>query len=254
LKLGCAVYPREEVCSKFAVSHEKSSWRKKGERGLKSLANTAAVPEIGKSVGTIEEARASAEREVGEDDDDDDGDDDATNDKQRANRSEAVSYAANDEDDDRVQAQMQKEAEPEEDDEEMEDEGIEAAQEILRAMMKMKTEQEWGQRQVVSDAAEEREAQVMKHCSDIVRFRFDETAGEWCEITLEYAADVPKVLMLSIVEDALRQSLIQQIPGLGTCTYVDEEVKDPATGKLVKIPSYTQLVSTSRLCKLILSS
>jgi DNA-directed RNA polymerase I subunit RPA1 len=215
----------------------KALGRKKGERGLKSLANTAAVPEIGKSVGTIEEARASAEREVGEDDDDDDGDDDATNDKQRANRSEAVSYAANDEDDDRVQAQMQKEAEPEEDDEEMEDEGIGGSPRDPASDDEDEDgNQSGGQRQVVSDAAEEREAQVMKHCSDIVRFRFDETVGEWCEITLEYAADVPKVLMLSIVEDALRQSLIQQIPGLGTCTYVDEEVKDPATGKLVKIP------------------
>ncbi|PMD35476.1 beta and beta-prime subunits of DNA dependent RNA-polymerase [Hyaloscypha variabilis F] len=211
---------------------------KKGERGLRSLANTAAVPEIGKSVGNIEEARASAEREVGEDDDDDDGDDDATNDKQRANRSEAVSYAANDEEDDRVQAQMQKEAEPGDDDQEMEDEGIGGSP---RDPASDDEEEEGNKdttdRQAFTAAVEEREAQVMKHCSDIVRFRFDETAGEWCDITLEYAADVPKILMLSIVEDALRQSLIHQVAGLGTCIYVpDEEVKDPATDKLVKIP------------------
>jgi DNA-directed RNA polymerase I subunit RPA1 len=212
--------------------------RKKGEKNLKSFANTAAVPEIGKSVGTIEEARASAEREVGEDDDDDEGDDDATNDKQRANRSEAVSYAANDEEDDKVQAQMQKEAEPDEEDEAMEDEGIGASpRDSTSEDEDDQGNKTRGQSQLGTNAAEDREAQVMKQCSDIVRFRFDESAGEWCDVTLEYAADVPKVLMLSIVEDALRQSLIQQIPGLGTCTYVlDEEVKDPATDKLIKIP------------------
>jgi DNA-directed RNA polymerase I subunit RPA1 len=216
----------------------KALGKKKGERSLKSVANTAAVPEIGKSVGTIEEARASVEREVGEDDDDDDGDDDATNDKQRANRSEAVSYAANDEEDDRVQAQMQKEAEPEEDDEELEDEGIGGSpRDPASDDEDGEGGKSGGQRQLITAAAEEREAQVMKHCSDIVRFRFDESAGEWCDVTLEYAADVPKVLMLSIVEDALRQSLIQQIPGLGMCTYVpDEEVEDPDTDKLIKIP------------------
>lgn len=48
------------------------------------------------------------------------------------------------------------------------------------------------QSQVVTAAAEEREARVMKQCNDIVRFRFDENAGEWCDITMEYDAEVPK--------------------------------------------------------------
>ncbi|KAF8864699.1 beta and beta-prime subunits of DNA dependent RNA-polymerase [Acephala macrosclerotiorum] len=216
----------------------KALGKKKGEKALKSAANTAAVPEIGKSVGTIEEARASAEREVNEDDDDDNGDDDATNDKARANRAEAVSYAANDEDDDRIQTQMQKEAEPE-DDEDMEDEGIggsprEPASDNEEEDAKQSRSQSRAQSQAVTAVAEEREARVMKQCNDIVKFRFDEEAGEWCDITMEYDAEVPKVLMLSIVEDALRQSLIQQIPGLAGCTYVpDEEMKDSA-GKSYK--------------------
>jgi DNA-directed RNA polymerase I subunit RPA1 len=206
----------------------KALGKKKGERAL--TANSAAVPEIGKSVGPVEEARPDAEREVDEDADDDEGDDDATNDKQRANRSEAVSYGANDEEDDRVQAQMQKEAEPEDDAEDMEDEGLGGSP--RQPASDNEEEGEKNQSRQVTAAAEEREAEVMRKCSDIVRFRFDEAAGEWCDVTLEYDADIPKVLMLSIVEDALRQSLIQQIPGLGTCTYVpDEEV-----AKNVKAP------------------
>ncbi|KUJ23101.1 beta and beta-prime subunits of DNA dependent RNA-polymerase [Mollisia scopiformis] len=215
----------------------KALGKKKTEKGLKSAANTAAVPEIGKSVGTIEEAGASVEREVNEDDDDDDGDDDATNDKQRANRAEAVSYAANDEDDDRVQAQMQKEAEPEEDDEDMEDEGIGGSpREPTSDDEEDQVRKSHAHSQVVSAAVEERETRVMKSCNDIVRFRFDEENGEWCDITVEYDAEVPKVLMLTIVEDALRQSLIQQIPNIGGCIFVpDAEVKD-SNGKTINAP------------------
>jgi DNA-directed RNA polymerase I subunit RPA1 len=209
----------------------------KGEKVSKASASSAAVPEIGRSVGMIEEAsgRASVEREGGEEDDDDDGDDDATNDKQRANRAEAVSYAANDEEDDRVQAQMQKEVDPEEDVEDMEDEGFgssprEPGSDDEDDSSKTRTKRR-------GSTAGEREAQVMKNCNDIVRFRLDEASGEWCNLTLEYDADVPKVLMLSIVEDALRQSLIQQIIDIGSCAYIpDEEVKDLATGKLIKVP------------------
>ncbi|TVY19931.1 DNA-directed RNA polymerase I subunit rpa1 [Lachnellula arida] len=209
---------------------------RKGEKVAKTSAGSAAVPEIGKSVGTIEEARASVEREGGGEDDDDDGDDDATNDKQRANRAEAVSYAANDEDDDRVQAQMQKEAEPEEDVEEMEDEGIGGSPREPGSDDEDDSSSK-GPTKRRESVAGEREALVMKNCNDIVRFRFDEASGEWCNLTLEYDADVPKVLMLSIVEDALRQSLIQQIADIGSCTYVpDEKVQDLATGGTITAP------------------
>jgi DNA-directed RNA polymerase I subunit RPA1 len=251
------LFPAKEYCETYAITvadvvttletkfakklqllTRRALGKKKGETTAKSAANTAAVPEIGKSIGTIEEARADVEREVNEDDDDDDGDDDATNDKQRANRAEAVSYAANDEDDDRVQAQMQKEAEPEEDEEDMEDEGIGGSpREPGSDDEDGDKPKSRGHSHVISAAAEEREERVKKACSDIAKFKFDDENGEWCDITMEYDAEVPKVLMLSIVEDALRQSLIQQIPGLGSCTYIpDEEVKDPLTGKNIKVP------------------
>jgi len=227
----------KKFAPKLQAFTRKALGKKKSEKVLKSTANTAAVPEVGKSVGTIEEARASAEREGNEDDDDDDGDDDATNDKARANRSEAVSYAANDDEDDKVQAQMQKEAEREEDPEDMEDEGIGRSPKEPNSDDEEDDEKRDYRKQSATAAADEREAQVMKSCSDIVRFRFDESTGGWCDISLEYDAEVPKVLMLSIVEDALRKSLIQQIPGLGACTFVpDEEVKDPITGKNIKVP------------------
>jgi DNA-directed RNA polymerase I subunit RPA1 len=255
-EIGIKLFPSKEYTETYAIAvadvlhtlekklaprlqalARKALGLKKGEKVSKASTNSAAVPEIGKSVGTIEEAagRTSVEREGADDDDDDDGDGDATNDKQRANRAEAVSYAANDDDDDRVQAQMQKEADPEEDLEDMEDEGIGGSPREPDSDNEDDSDKPRAQRR--DGGIGEREAQVMKNCSDVVHFRFDEKLGEWCDITLEYDAEVPKVLMLSIVEDALRQSLIQQIANIGSCAYIpDEEVRDPETGKLVKIP------------------
>jgi DNA-directed RNA polymerase I subunit RPA1 len=86
--------------------------------------------------------------------------------------------------------------------------------------------------QKVHDFADEREAQIMRKNTDVTRFDFDDEAGSWCEIALEYAADAPKVLMLNVLETALRTSLVQQIPGLDTCTYEPEEqLKDRETGE-----------------------
>lgn len=248
------LFPSKEYCETYAITvgdvidtlekkftkrlqvlTRKALGTKKNEKAGKSSANTAAVPEIGKSVGTIEQASVNAEREVNEDDDDDDGDDDATNDKARANRADQVTYAANDEDDDRVQKQMEKEAEPEEESED-EDEGLgksirgESEDEDADDEAEIKAK-------LVKLVGDERELRVMNLYKDFTRFRFDEQKGEWCKITMEYDADVPKVLMLSVVEDALRQTLVQQIPGLAVCTYVpNEEVKDSATGKNIKVP------------------
>ena len=247
------LYPSKEYTETYAISVEdvlstlqlkfttklqsltrKALGKKKGERAL--IGGSAAMPEIGKSVGVISEEPRSAAAENGGDDDDDDGDDDATNEKLRANRSQAATYDANDEEDDKIQKQAQKEAESDVDDDDTDGEGVDGNP--REASSDDEDEDEKSQStKVRATAAEEREAQVMKKCADIAKFRIDEEHGEWCDVTLEYDANIPKVLMLSIVEDALRQSLIQQIPGLGSCTFVpDEEVKDITSGKNKKIP------------------
>ena len=210
----------------------KALGKKKAEKTLKSAANAAAIPEIGKSVGVIEEAPSRPEGERGgDDDDDDDGDDDATNEKQKSNRGQAISYAENDEDDDVVQAQMEKEASPE-DEEDMDDEGIGGSIRGSPSDGDDENDGDMNRKHQVKVIADERQAQIMKKNTDVTRFAFDDQAGSWCEIALEYAADAPKVLMLNILETALRTSLVQQIPGLDTCTYEPaEEVKDPKTGE-----------------------
>ncbi|RDW85717.1 DNA-directed RNA polymerase subunit [Coleophoma crateriformis] len=226
----------KKFAPKLQMLTRKAVGKKKTERNMKAAAHTDAVPEIGVSVGTIDEGRfgaARAERGGDEDEDDDDDDDgDATNSKGKANRSEAISYAANDEDDDAVVAQIQRQDDLEND--EIEDEGIGGSP--REPSSDDEDESTKTSRSKNISAANELEAQVMKRCNDVTRFRFDDK-GESCDITLEYDADTPKLLMLSILEDALRASLIQQIPGLSTCMFVgDEKFKDEKTGQTVRLP------------------
>lgn len=203
---------------KLQALSRKALGKKKTEKKLKSSANTAAVPEIGKSVGVIEEARPDGPRTRDEDDDDDDEDDDATNAKQRANRGQAVSYAANDEDDDAVQRQAEREASPVEDDDDVE---ITEGRNQTRSESDNEDEDD-SATYAKSAISNDRQSKVMGKNSDVSRFRCDE-AGSGCHVTLEYEADAPKVLMLSILENALHTSLIQQIPDIDGCTWVSKK-------------------------------
>lgn len=179
----------------------------------KKKQGSAATPVIGKSSGAVEMERgtaASAQTGGDEDDEDDDGgDNDATNAKQRGNRSEAVSYGPNDDADDAVQRQMAREASPDED-EDVAD--VDPAAD-----------------EHVEDT--ERADRVKQRHTHVTRFQTDQANGAWCEFTLEFDADTPKLLMLNIVQAAVRKTVVQEIPGVGTCILVhDHKLRDPNTG------------------------
>ncbi|KAK5635026.1 hypothetical protein RRF57_010738 [Xylaria bambusicola] len=199
----------------------------KKEIKAKQDKESAAVPEVGVTTGVVEMAAVvpgSGPRDE-DDDDDDDGDDDATNDKQRANRAQAVSYGANDDEDDEIQKRLEREASPEEEDEEHEDEGFGGSP----------PPSEDEDEETTKKVNRSREERVKERTPVVSRFECDEARGEWCDFTLEYHADIPKVLMLSIVQDAVRKSLIQQIPGIRSCVYVpDEKIEDIYTGEEVR--------------------
>ncbi|KAH9898602.1 beta and beta-prime subunits of DNA dependent RNA-polymerase [Xylariomycetidae sp. FL2044] len=195
-----------------------------------------AVPEVGVKSGVVEMAAANpdaASRDDGDDDDDDDGDDDATNAKQRANRAQAVSYGANDDEDDEIQQRLEREASPV-DEEEPEDEGF-GGSPAPSSGDEDDDEEGGGKKKVDKGVNRSRESRVQERTPSVSRFACDETKGEWCDFTLEYDANIPKVLMLSVVQDAVRKTLIQQIPGIRSCTFVaNEKVEDFQTGKTTK--------------------
>ncbi|SPQ27410.1 70d7be7a-7ac4-4b2d-ad0c-e680c83d4e47 [Thermothielavioides terrestris] len=194
--------------------------------------HSAATPEIGVKVGVVETAPSGGEREDGpgnrdDDDDDDDGDDDdATSAKQRANRSEAVSYGPNDEDDDAVQQQVQRETADDEEGEErlnFVDEAYGGSPEPEDGVGVGDKTDEF--------RARSREARVKNKNEHVARFRCDEVGGEWVEFTLEFDAGIPKILMLSLVQEAVKKSLIQQIHRLGTATFEPKKKRDEVTGE-----------------------
>lgn len=196
---------------------------------------SAATPDVGTSSGTVEmadSARDGGARGAGDDEDEDDEgmDDDATNAKQRANRAEAASYGPNDEDDDAIQKRLEKEAEEDydEDDEGFEGSPPPSGQSALATGDEAKS---LGDGAIDTDGRS-REMRVKSKHRAVTHFRCDEAGGSWCEFVLELDVSTPKLLMLNIVEDAVRKTLVQQIRGVGQCTFVaDESIVDAQTGR-----------------------
>ncbi|KAI4118470.1 MAG: hypothetical protein LQ345_001498 [Seirophora villosa] len=208
----------------------KKEFTRKGEAKL--VKATAALPEVGKSSGVIEEAasRPEAEREGGDDDADDDGDDDATNNKQKQNRSEAISYGAPDEEEETIAKAAQRQSTPER---EAEDEGngqnpsaerrdSEAAASNNGSNLGSDVEGSDVKIRTIEDRIRDKNPQV-------TRFAFDQRKGSWCEIRFEYDAAVAKILLLPILESCLHQSIIKSIPGINFATYSREKI--PGTDK-----------------------
>lgn len=176
-----------------------------------------AMPDVGASAGTIEEA-ARTERNGGESDDESDGDDedDATNAKQRSRKSEAVSYENPDDGEEEIAKNAQ--------DESSDGEDPEYADEGLGGDASARDAADSGE----SDSAAHKKPKanaktkntskktVVKGTSENVpRFEFDEKDGQWFEVDLEYPAEAPKVLMLGIVEKVCRDTIIHKLPGIG---------------------------------------
>lgn len=177
---------------------------------------TAATPEIGVKAGAVEMAAPNAERDANPDDDDDDeGDDDATNVKQRANRNEAVSYGPNDDEDDAIQRSGQRDA----DADEMEDEGFGGSPVTREYESDDDDEDEMG----VSLSSLARADRVKHAYTDVTEFQSDEKDGARCTFTLEFDSAIPKVLMLNLVQEAVKKTVIQEIAGVGACTFVDDK-------------------------------
>ncbi|KAM0420692.1 hypothetical protein ACHAPT_011474 [Fusarium lateritium] len=176
--------------------------------------STMATPEIGVKAGVVETAAPNAEAEGirDEDDDDDEGDDDATNAKQRANRTEAVSYGPNDDDDDAVQQEMARDAA----DADLDDEGIGGSP-------RMAADDDEENEDGIDWSAKARTERVLDSYAEVTDFAFDAKRGIDCSFTLEFDSTIPKVLMLNLVEAAVKKTVIQEISGVGACTFVEEK-------------------------------
>ena len=191
------------------------------EKTLKS--HSTAQPEVGASIGTVEEAPSGADGDIEpEDDDVEDDVDDAKRAQGGQNRSNQISYEApEDEEMDMVRG----------DDRNASDDEDTTNNKSTRQARDIEMDDATD-----SDSEDEhirdskiREDDVKAKYGEVMQFKFAK-AGTSCDIRFQYDIATPKLLILPLVEEAARTSVIQSIPGLGNCTFIeaDELKKEPA--------------------------
>lgn len=81
-------------------------------------------------------------------------------------------------------------------------------------------------RSEMSQGAKARESLIVERHKNVSRFNFDDLNGEWCEFSLEYPANTPKILLVSLIEEVCRQTVIREIPNIGRCLHPSADQHD----------------------------
>ncbi|KAK5954337.1 hypothetical protein OHC33_004910 [Knufia fluminis] len=201
---------------------------KKKEKEASGATTTAAVPEIGASVGVVEQERPhgqrTREREGGEEDIDSDADEDDAKDMAARARREDDHDAPDDD-----------EARLEQSSDEEDDEGLTDAQKakkrknIPQTLREQNPEDENSEMDTEDEDTEEemsrrtRQELVRGMVKNLKRYDFSRRKGRKCKIVLTYSVSDPKLLLLPILEKAAHTAVVQSIPGLDICTLYMEE-------------------------------
>ncbi|PGH11033.1 hypothetical protein AJ80_07309 [Polytolypa hystricis UAMH7299] len=201
----------------------------KKRRDEKSLSTfSAAQPEVGASAGVVEEASTRRAEHDSDDDDDDDDDEADEDDAKRArsglNRSHQATYEAPDDGEEEI-IRRQDSPESESDDESDEQKRPEAPREDVEMADAASSDSSESSDSESERARNQHEETVRGKYSEITQFKFNAKKGKSCSIQLKYDINTPKLLLLPLVEDAVRAAVIQFIPGLGSCTYVEQDKK-----------------------------
>lgn len=181
-----------------------------------------AVHDIRAKVGDAETAGPARGGDLArEDDEESENDGDATTAKEKLYQSQAVSYGPNDDEDDAIVAALDKAVQVEDAAAE-DDEGYGGSPPSESREDPESAESVPGHEKVPRRGT--REARVVEKFQMISAFRCDEDGGRWCEFSLELPLESPKLMMLSIMRDALRRSVVQQISGIGSTSYVPPDI------------------------------
>lgn len=234
--IDISFFPVEEYCKEYAIKTKdvqnalqnkfiarlvkltRTEMKKRNEDKTGKKSSTA-QPEIGVSVGRVADAPTGADREAepAEDDNEDD-EDDAKRARGGQNRSNQVSYEGPDDDE---QAIIRRQDTPDEDDDETEN--ARTSRDV-----EMSDDSEDDSDDEGTDSSKVREADVMGKYEEITKFKFDPKKGTTCSVQLQYDIETPKLLLLPIVEKAVHEAVIQSIPNLGNCVFVEA---DPLKGE-----------------------
>ncbi|EEH40008.1 DNA-directed RNA polymerase I subunit RPA1 [Paracoccidioides lutzii Pb01] len=201
--------------------------RRTAEKSLSTF--SAAQPDIGVSARVMEEPTRRFGREARDADADTNDDDDAEDqdDAKRAmahmNRSNQVSYEAPDEgEEDIIRGQDSQELDSDE-----ETDGDRQGAAAAREDVDMEDADGDSDLEKIQKSKKSEDTVISKY-SEVTKFKFSLKNGKSCHIQLQYDISIPKLLLLPLVEGAARASLIQNIPRLGICTYVETDKDNPA--------------------------
>lgn len=139
-------------------------------------------------------------------------DDDADEERLSANRKQAVLYDGPD--DEEVEAMQAASGSSDEGESDGTGSGDESDSDV-----EMKEEEEEGAPRAKLRLARDREAEILVSHSLVSSFDFDDENGEWCEFMLELPLETEKLLMVNIVEDLCRATVVREIPKIGRCVH-----------------------------------
>ena len=218
---------------------------RKKQRESSLTANSASVPDIGVSIGQVEEARTnsnSARRAAdGEDDGLEDEDDDRDPDDAKHGRErQAEAYDDPEDEEEDIAASS--------DDDDEGDNTADKSEKAKKSKSKAKRKLPQNQRELnpddsgddsdssLSSSSESDNDKLLGDSQHLTSFKFRKSPGTSCKFTLTYDSNTSKIILLPILERCARNSIIQSIPGLTTCEATMEKTgeRDPKTQDEIK--------------------
>lgn len=192
-------------------------------------ATTASVPEVGASVGRTEEARPGQGGPDAEGVNDDADDDYDTDDAKQTSTRDRLNETFDDPDEDEAVV-----AESSDDDLGDVDEGSANGMNkpVQRPPQNLREENpdDLDDDSPTSDKEEEFKS-LQASNPHLKKFQFSRNQGRKAHVLFGYPEKTPKILLLPIVEEAARWSVIHSIPNIRNCALFEERVTDPKTGK-----------------------
>jgi DNA-directed RNA polymerase I subunit RPA1 len=248
----------ESIEQKFCPRLQKAiraDLKKKGDNKSLSTANSASIPKIGERTSAIQEQTAgdddeAAMREGGPEDDDSDGgegDNDTTHAKDRGRREDSVAYEEPEEEE---QAMNDKLDEASDD----EDETYGGSPKASRATSPNPEDDDEDEQMLVptDEATDIRRDRIINKNTDVCDFTFDDRKGAFCEITFEFSANTPKLLMLHHVEAAANFATIHVIPGITAAQFSPKSKDNPDVintegSNLIAMREYAHIIDPNRI-------
>lgn len=179
------------------------------------------LPDVGVAIPKSQTAMGSNENGTNADEDNDE-------EQSRKKSKQAVSYDEPDEDEIETMRQAEKSSDEEEldSDKESEDSDSDSDEDMDDAIESAAAEANKN----MTKAQRDRQSAIISSYRFVTKYNFDDESGKWCEFKLELAAETEKLLMVNIVEDICRKSVITEVPNIDRCVH-----PEPENGKRVLV-------------------